>query len=353
MELYVYDLDFNYRGILDENQCSSIIWTTNFYDCDEFEIRMPYFDGIFDFIKQDNFIRQNNSDRAMIIEKIYITQQFNNGQKMPVVKIAGRGVESLLDRRVSLDNKTYSGAVDYISRRLVIENIISPSNATRKIDVVALGSYPALTGNYEQLTLGQNIGELTRLILKEQKLGSYLKTDFSNKKMLYTIYAGKDRTQANMNKVEFSPDLDNFSQIEYYSDAVTQYNICLAKTGPDVNDNWSIVPGSNENLGSGTKRREMWADLSNYDVSGAGSASAVDKLISPLAEQELAKKITEETITGNIIDGIVYKFGIDYQVGDTVVLNDGYGHKVNMRLVQMIEYYENGKRTLSPTFENV
>lgn len=353
MEMYVYDLNFKYCGILEDSQCSSIIWTTNFYDCDEFEIRMPYFDGILELIKQDRLLQKDSSDRAMIIEKIYITQQFNDAQKTPVVKIAGRGADSLLDRRVSLENKAYSGAADYISRRLVIENIISPSNTTRKIDTVALGSYPALTGSGEQLTLGQNIGELTRLMLKEQKLGSYFKTDFSNKKMLYTIYSGKDRTKENLNKVEFSPDLDNFSQIEYYSDATTQYNICLAKTGPDVNDNWTIVPGSNENLGPGTKRREVWADLSSYDISGAGSSTAVDRLVSPLAEQELAKKITEETITGNIIDGIVYKFGTDYQVGDTVVLNDGYGHKVNMRLVQMIEYYENGRKTLSPTFENV
>ena len=351
MEMYVYDLNFKYCGILEDSQCSSIIWSTNFYDCDEFEIRMPYFDGILELIKQDRLLQKDSSDRAMIIEKIYITQQFNDGQKTPVVKIAGRGADSLLDRRVSLENKAYSGAADYISRRLVIENIISPSNTTRKIDTVALGSYPALTGSGEQLTLGQNIGELTRLMLKEQKLGSYFKTDFSNKKMLYTIYAGKDRNKENLNKVEFSPDLDNFSQIEYYSDAATQYNICLAKTGPDANDNWTIVAGSNENLGSGTKRREVWADLSSYDVSGAGSSTAVDRLVSPLAEQELAKKITEETITGNIIDGILYTYSRNYEVGDIVILNDGYKHKLNKRLVQMIEYYQGGRKTLTPTFE--
>ena len=43
MEMYVYDLNFKYCGILEDSQCSSIIWTTNFYDCDEFEIRTGYY----------------------------------------------------------------------------------------------------------------------------------------------------------------------------------------------------------------------------------------------------------------------------------------------------------------------
>ena len=351
MELYVYDLNFNYCGMLEDSKCSSIIWTSSYYDCDEFEIRMPYFDGIFDLIKQDRFLRKNNSDRAMIIEKIYITCQYDNAEKVPVVKIAGRGAESLLDRRVCASTKTYSETVGNNARKIIIDNVLSTGDAARNIGIIELGSYPP-TESGEQVTQGQNVGELTRSMLKEQKMGTYLKTDFTKKKFLYTIYEGVDRTKANMNKVEFSPDLDNFSQVEYYSDATTQYNFCMARSGVDGTGNIHIFSVASDGAGTGTARREIYADISSFDISGAGSTGAL-KLLEPVAEQELEKKQTVETITGTIIDGILYEYGIDYKVGDIVVLNDGYGHKLNKRLVQMIEYYQGGQKTMAPTFEDI
>lgn len=349
MDFYIYDLKFNYIGLLEDCVCNSIIWTDAYYECDDFEITLPYNQKAMDLLKQDYLIVKNGSDRAKLIEKIYITNSYNDGIKSATVKIKGRGAECLLDRRVVSSAKTYNDTVCNVARKIVIDNVLEPDITGREIDIIQLGTYPSNTNTLEQLAQGENVGELTRTLLKTVNYGQYFKFNLSNKKLIYTIYDGKNRTKSNLLKVEFSPDFDNFANVEYYNDISTQYNRCVARSGLDSEGAYHI---SNVGTGNGVERREIYADFQSLDFSGSGSLG-ISRLLEPLAKERLAEQASSETITGNIIDGILYTYGIDYNVGDIVVLNDGFGHKLNKRLTSMIEYYNGSKRTLTPMFEDV
>ncbi len=348
MELYVYDLNFNFIGMVESCLCKSIIWTENYYGCDDFQIEFPYNQALMDILKPDYFIKKNSSDRAMLIEKVTITSRYNNGKKCPIVTVKGRGTECILERRVIAYNTTINDSVCNIARKCIINNLTSPTVEARKIECVTLGTYPE-SETIDQIVQGENLLSFVQNLLQTYKFGFYFQLDFENKRFKFTIHTGTDRSSGNLKKVEFSPDLDNFHTPEYFVENNTHYNCCIARSSEDGEGNINIAVPTEP---AGIERRELYRDCSDYDFSGSGSAG-VSRLLKPLQKEYIEQNKTDETIEGRIVDGIIFTYNTDYFVGDTVIVNDGFGHKLKKRLISMTEYYSCGSRVLTPVFEDI
>ncbi|MEE0265278.1 MAG: siphovirus ReqiPepy6 Gp37-like family protein [Acutalibacteraceae bacterium] len=348
MELYVYDLNFNLIGMIESCSCKSIIWTENYYACDDFQIEIPYNKELLDILKVDYFIKKNSSNRAMLIESIYITSSYNNGRKCPIVTIKGRGTECILERRVIAYNATVTDSVCNIARKAVINNLTSPSVSSRKISCVVLGTFPE-SETIDHIMQGENLLNFVQNLLQTYKFGFYFKLNFEHQRFDFTIHSGTDRSTGVLNKVEFSPDLDNFHTPEYFNESNTHYNCCIARSGEDMNGSIVIAVPTEP---AGLERRELYRDCSDYDVSDLPS-TAVSKILTPLQKEFVEKNSTSENIEGRIVDGVIFSYNTDYFIGDVVIVNDGFGHKLKKRLISMTEYYSCGSRVLTPVFEDV
>lgn len=348
MELYVYDLNFNFIGMIDSCSYKSIIWTENYYACDDFQIELPYNEALLDILKQDYFIKKNSSNRAMLIETVNITHKYNNGRKCPIVTVKGRGTECILERRVIAYNTTITDSVCNIARKAIINNLTSPSVSSRKIDCVILGTYPK-SETIDHVMQGENLLSFVQTLLQTYKFGFFFELDFENKRFKFTIHAGTDRSTGVLKKVEFSPELDNFHTPEYFNESNTHYNCCIARSSEDIDGNIVVEVPTEP---AGVDRRELYRDCSDYDVSEI-PYTAVSRILDPLQKEYLAKNRTFENIEGRIVDGVIFSYNTDYFMGDVVIVNDGFGHKLKKRLISMTEYYSCGSRVLTPVFEDV
>ena len=348
MELYVYDLDFNFVGMIESCLCKSIIWTENYYNCDDFQIEFPYNKQLVEILKSDCFIKKNSGTKAMLIEEVYITSNYVNGRKCPIVTVKGRGTECVLERRVIAYNTTMTDSVCNIARKAIINNLTSPTVNARKIECVTLGTYPE-SETIDQVMRGENLLSFVQNLLQSYKLGFHFLLDFTNKKFKFTIHKGTDRTLTNLKKVEFSPNLDNFHTPEYFNSTNTHYNCCVAYSSEDSEGNITTAVPTEP---SGFERRELYRDCSDHDFTGSGT-SGVSGLLKPLQNEYIEQNSTSETIEGRIVDGVLYTYGTDYFIGDIVIVDDGFGHRVNKRLISMTEYYSCGSRVLTPVFEDI
>lgn len=99
---YVLDEDFMKVGLVQKYY--SFIWTDRFLECGDFEIVVPYSKENTELYKKDYYISCNRSDKVMIIEAIKVSVSPENGDQM---MITGRSLESILDRRVIINDVTY------------------------------------------------------------------------------------------------------------------------------------------------------------------------------------------------------------------------------------------------------
>ena len=104
MDLTVLNTDLNAVSIIDTYE--SFIWTDRYCEYGDFELYTMMTNTVLGFIKQDYYVMNRDSEHVMIIEKIQITSDAENGNH---VTVTGRSLESILNRRIVWGQKTITG----------------------------------------------------------------------------------------------------------------------------------------------------------------------------------------------------------------------------------------------------
>ena len=129
MEIFILNSRFEGVNVLDSYE--SLLWVDRYWSWGEFEVVTPMKPDLVDTIKLDNYAQIAESDRTMIIEKIQVVTDVVEGSKM---KISGRSIESILDRRIIwgllyLNDLSLQNGV----KRILDKCIIDPTNPIRQI----------------------------------------------------------------------------------------------------------------------------------------------------------------------------------------------------------------------------
>ena len=104
MDVMILNTDLDAVSIVDTYE--SFIWTDRYYAYGDFELYEAMRDGLLDYIKQDYYLQSKESEHVMIVEKIQITSDTEDGNH---VTVTGRSLESILDRRIVWGQKLLSG----------------------------------------------------------------------------------------------------------------------------------------------------------------------------------------------------------------------------------------------------
>ena len=121
MDVMILNTDLDAVSIVDTYE--SFIWTDRYYAYGDFELYEAMRDGLLDYIKQDYYLQSKESEHVMIVEKIQITSDTEDGNH---VTVTGRSLESILDRRIVWGQKLLSGNLQNGIKTLLNENVISP-----------------------------------------------------------------------------------------------------------------------------------------------------------------------------------------------------------------------------------
>ena len=214
MDVTVLNTNLDAVSIVDVYE--SFIWTDRYYEYGDFELFTSMTETILSYIRQDYYLQNRESEHVMIIEKIRIASDSENGNH---ITVTGRSLESILDRRIVWGQKTITGNLQNGIRTLLNENVISPADSTRRISnfIFEASTDPAITSlKIDAQYTGDNLYDVINKICSERSIG-FKVTLNNNKQFVFKLYAGTDRSydQSANPYVVFSPKFENIINSNY------------------------------------------------------------------------------------------------------------------------------------------
>lgn len=358
MDLLILDKELEPVGIIDSYE--SFIWTERYNKYGDFELYSAVTSDILELMKPDYYVVINGSDRAMIIEKVLIECDAEEGDHATV---SGRSLESILDRRVVLAQtrvdgkiicgpKTLSGMLDEVILTLINECIVNPLDGRRKIDIF---EYERTTNDptissikVDMQCTGDNLYDVIAKLCEEHKVGFRVVLTDDNK-FRFKLYTGVDRSyeQTANSFVLFSPSMDNLISGKYLESTAAYKNAAyIGGQGQDTDRTYAYAYARQKDY---LYRREMFVDA--RDLANAGDGN-YDAQLQQRGKEKLAETSDISAFEGEV-DATMYEYRVDYNLGDIVQLSDDYGHDEAVRVVETVISDGEGGYLVYPTFESI
>lgn len=226
MELIVLDTSLKMLSVLDTFE--SLIWTERFSAYGDFEVYTSINDSVLEILKDDYYLWLKESDQTMIVEDRKIESDAENGNHFTVT---GRSLESILERRIIWKQTILSGNFQNGIKKLLDENIINPSDASRKVEglIFEASTDPAITGlTVDAQFTGDNLYDAIKKLCDSKNIGFRIKLSDDNK-FVFKLYAGTDRSYDQFTNpyVIFSPKFENVINTNYLESKKTLKTVTL------------------------------------------------------------------------------------------------------------------------------
>lgn len=352
MDLDVLDKDFNRIKVVDAYK--SLIWTDRYDSCGDFELFTEVSGDILKYIEKDRYILAKTSESVMIVEDIEIDTDVQLGN---YIKITGRSLESLLDRRIVWGLKSLSGNLQNGIKTLINESIINPSIADRKIPnfIFKTSTDPWVTSRtIDTQFTGDNLYEVICELCSLNDLGFRITLD-ANYNFVFELYTGTDRSydQSENPLVIFSPKYDNLVNSNYYTSKKDYKNMTLIGGEGEGKDRIYTTYGS----GKGLDRRELFTDardIQSKDNDGNSiPQSTYLKKLQARGKEKLSECKDLVTFEGEVEPTITFVYKEDYNLGDIVQIENEYGKEGKTQIIEVVTSYDDDGFRVYPTFANM
>lgn len=358
-------------GIVDT--AKSVIWHSVYFGVGDFEIYAQATPQNLTLLKKGYFVTRQNNDEVGIIEEIKVDFNITDGYMITAV---GRFAKILIDRRIiyKLSGHTNTptilrGNVEIAVRQTVLNNAIDCTfDSRRNIAMLGLAGLNNLTpvivdesGHAAQKQVSyKNLMEYTDSVLQEYGMSAKVIYNDSNKKLLYSVFMGADRSMENTegnDPVIFSVDYDNLLSSTYDLNDTDYRNAALiGGEGEGLERFYSLLRGQQ----SGLQLREIFVDASSinrtYENDEEEEQTYTDAEYTEMLNQEgkavLQEHIVQETFTGEINATFgAWKYGQDYFLGDIVTVQDNLINKyIDSRITEVTEVQDENGYTVDVVF---
>lgn len=342
MDLYILDSNLTPVAIIDSYK--SLIWTTRYYTCGDFELYIPADNDLLEYIKQDYLIIREDDDTVMIIEKIDITTDVEDGD---FFIITGNSLESILSRRIiwSQTNISTSNPVVGINQ-LITQNAINPSNSAREISNLSVSSPISISGTLNAQFTGDNLMDAITAICTEFGIG--FRMILENGEFIFSCYQGQTVD------VIFSPEFDNLINSDYVYDLTKYRNVGLVAGEGEGTARKTVAVWSTSAEPTGIERREVYIDARDMSTNdGEISESEYTAKLSQRGNEKLHEFDVGKSFESEIEPTMTYQYKVDYNLGDIVTLTNEYGVTANPRIIEIIESWNDEGYKVIPTFEEL
>ncbi len=351
MNIYILDKQLNIVDSFDFY--NSIIWSNRYYKTGDFELQIPLTERVDKSILQDYFIfrevdYQNGIvNRPKIIERIELINNSNNNSLL----VSGRDATVLLERRIIYPTEILSGNYEESICNLINTHAIEPSDANRKIDILQIINTGLITETIDTQITGDTLLKYIEDSSADYKIGFRTDLDIVNKKLIFKMYIGEDKTVGN-DKVIISRSHDNLIK-DYYVNDKEKYKNMAYVAGVGEGSERKLVK-LNDEL-SGIDRRELFVDARDLQEKNAeGQDIPVEEYMEQLTQrgsEKLSENKIDITNSCEAETNGIFTFNRDYFLGD-IVICEGY-KKFNERIVETIESDTAAGVKTELTFEEV
>lgn len=366
MDIYVRDRNLKIIDLIDDAQ--SVIWTTRFYECGDFELYMIANEKNLNKVRQGYFLTREDDDAIMVIEHINIKTNIEDGNYLTV---SGRCVESLLERRCMVYHKASSSmqnsSLIHALFTMVLNDMHDTNDSHRIISIIAnddkyfkdilpkdkstvkINHYNYL-GNYLDTLLS---------ICKAEKYGLGFKLDKINgePKLFLAAFKGVDRSsgQTELPRVIFSNEYSNLLNSNYDKNSADFKNCAIVfGEGEGYDRKMTQAWHDENNKSSDLDLYEMFVDARDISSKGEGDTTLSDEDYRTLLINRGKEKLSEQNIIeefdGEVAPDINYEYKKDYFLGDVVTIENEYGISQTVRITAITECEDENGYYYIPTF---
>lgn len=236
MMIYVYDKNLELQGAL--TGWEYLIWTRKFCSCSTFDIRLKFTAYNYDLLQTEWYLYKKDTDEWAIIEDITVNDDLTD-----TFDVFGRGLSSILDRRMIAAYTATGKQISSVLYELVDQNCINPVDSNRKIsNMIAI---PHSVGAAIDLELLQrNLLDTLSETALEHSIGFSVGFNLETKKLYFEVLEARDRTD----EVIFCKEFGNVLSQVYYRQTKNYKNVAYNREGAVIGD------------AKGLDRREVYAE---------------------------------------------------------------------------------------------
>lgn len=349
MDLLTLDAN-NQPAKLIENY-DSLIWAERYNSIDDFQIETGLVDEFLTLLPEGTILTLRESNVPMIVETHLIERKKNTPQKLT---IKGRGYDSILDRRVSIQSvsaltgtngwnvnaKTPSDVAHFIIVEICVNGIISAADIfpAAKVQFPTPADYLTSSGPTKAFTVhrGQLLETVIELLQAEAGLDTTTDPD-TPAVVPHGIRAVRPNSAGTAIAIEIYTGTDKSASVYFDAtrDMLDDGVYLFSKVG-DANTAYGVIGANAATMFEGAVEP---TGLNRKAILVDESTSTIADVTILRNEMSLALTAAHETA---IFDGSLnqdlspYVFGVDYQLGDIVKLVGDYGLTSNARVTEYI-----------------
>lgn len=331
--LYIFDKKLNFLGVID--QFISLRWRRKYYEAGEFELIVaPYQNNINLLSKKDNIIIRQDYNEAALIDTVEFNDDGNNVQ----LKVSGNFLSYLTKRRIIRKIINFKGNIIEGQKQLLRE--MTALTDDFEIEPTSIDS------NYVEFQCSyKNVYEYLCKLSKLSNVGFRIVPNIENKVYRFENFVGLNRSsQQSLNeRYVFSTVHNNLEKSNYIDTLIDKCNYVLVG-GVGEGTSRTLVEVKNGDH-EGFDLFETFLDAKNESNNNLSSSEYKNVL-----ETRGKEKLNDET--KNIeFTAISNDYRTKWDLGDIVDVEIvDWNIKETLRITEVEETIENGKRAVYPTF---
>ena len=355
LDIYILNADFEIVGVIDDYV--SCIWRPSYSDVGDFELYLGANKSLLDLLQINRYIVRsidvsvnngvNTYHNVMIIKNISISTEIDDGDHLTVT---GRELKYLLHQRIIWSQTNLTGKAENGIRRLVTENAINPTDTKRKIPNLILGAVSGLTDSIDKQITGDPLDEAITNICNTYGYGWEMYLE--NNHIVLIVYSGVNRSynQTQRPYVIFSDDFENLYNTDYQLQTELYSNCTLIGGEGEGIDRIYTTIGTEF---TGLNRYETFTDArdlsQNKDTNDEIPYNIYIELLKERGRESLAELSYTEGFSGEVLD-TAFKLGVDFDLGDIVTVINSYGITKDVRVLSVIDSYDESGHSIIPQF---
>ena len=355
MEISVFSQDMVPLGDIDE--ITSLIWTRRYWAVGEFKLLVPFNARHAKWLVKKNIICKRGDNEAAQIRYVNIRK---NPDGLEEIEVQGKFLTSWVGKRIVRRQIVTVESTQNIIYRIVNENVINPVIPARKIRNISLYEGDVSTNSGEiDYTSEEHANAILEIETraKAAKLGFRMLTNVQTGQHYFSVYEGRELTadQTENPPCVFSQEFDNISEQDY-TNSIENLKT-MAYVGGEESDSRVVreVGGDNEGL----DRDEVFINATDvtktYTNDDGEEVTRTDAEYNAALDARGVSDLEQYAETLNFGSKINTKGNLkykeDYELGDRVTcLNNRWGIRINVRITQIMETYQNNMVTIDITF---
>lgn len=336
--------DFELLGEIDNYE--SMLPMFSFHGVGSIELRINRYKKHVEHLIKNNII-MINPKKAFIIKHREIELD-ENGKITENLLIKGLSLKAVVGQRITVppahtayDN--IAGNAETVMKHYIDANVVNPVDPSRKIENVIIAPNQDRGASISWQSRFKNLAEEISSISLNTGLGWDVYLDTQLKKWVFDVVDGKDLTvnQSVNPPVIFSPQFDSLKQLAYTESELNYKNTAYVGGQGEGVDRRILELGTD----TGLQRHEVFIDARDVEEKDEDDQPLPEQVIvqtlTDRGHQQLNELLQEQYLEGQILTKSPFKYGVDYNLGDVVtVQNKDWNVTMDTRITEIKEIYE-------------